>query len=467
MEGKVLKKIEKIVLVFLVFVMLATTGLSCTPSTSSTQQPEITLTMWGLFDNAEVWAPIIKDFQLENPNIKVNYVKKDYSEYEDKTVDALASGNGPDIWLIRNDSVYKHYQKLVSMPNGLLAQVQKTQGKTDEEIYKQTYAPVAAEDNIIDGKIYGIPMYIDTLALIYNNSIFQDKRRALEDSKQVAPNDQLLLVPPLTWEDIITYTKLLTKKDGTNITQAGIALGESNNVSNSADILYALMLQNGTKMVSDDKKSAAFNLSQAKTTGEPVYPGTQALEFFTSFSNPSKETYSWNNSMPNSYDMFKQGKLAMMFGYAYQVNQLKQEVPTLNFNAAPLPQIKGASTPVDYASYWTETVTKNSKNPDSAWRFIAYASSKGLSNYISTTKLPSPLKAVDSIVPKTTERNINYANTFSFQVNSAKDWFKGRYPRKVDQAFLDMINNVAVYNQPTQTAIDSAATKVTQLLQAE
>lgn len=467
MEGKVLKKIEKIILVCLVFVMIATTGLSCVPGTSSTQQPEITLTMWGLFDNAEVWAPIIKDFQIDNPNIKVNYVKKDYNEYEDKTVDALASGNGPDIWLIRNDSVYKHHQKLVAMPSGLLTQTQNTQGKTDEEVYKQTYAPVAAEDNIIDGKIYGIPMFIDTLALIYNTSLFQAERLALEDAKQVTSNDQTLLVPPLTWEDIITYTKLLTKKNGTNITQAGIALGNSNNVSNAADILYALMLQNGTKMVSDDKKSAAFNLSQSKTTGEPVYPGTQALEFFTSFSNPSKETYSWNNSMPNSYDTFKQGKLAMMIGYAYQVNQLKQEVPTLNFGVAPLPQIKGASTPVDYASYWTETVTKNSKNPDSAWRFIAYASGKGLNNYISTTKLPSPLKANDAIVPKITERNVNKANTFAFQVNSAQDWFKGRYPLKVDQTFLDMINNVAVYNQPSQTAIDSAATKVTQLLQAE
>lgn len=458
----------KKIFILLVLIVLTTTGLSCTPGGKTNQQPEITLTMWELFDNQEVWAPIIKDFQLDNPGVKINFVKKDYSEYEDKTVDALASGEGPDIWMIKNDSVYKHYKKLVPMPDGLMAEsTQNTQVKTNEEIYKQTYAPIAAEDNIIDGKIYGIPMFIDTLALIYNTTIFQDERRALEDAKKVASNDQLLLIPPLTWEDIIAYTKLLTKKDGTNITRAGIALGGANNIPNATDILYALMLQNGTKMVSDDKKSAAFNLSQTKTTGEPVYPGTQALEFYTSFSNPSKETYSWNNSMPNAYDAFKQSKLAMMIGYAYQVNQLKQDVPTLSFNVAPLPQIKGVNVPVDYASYWTQTVTKNCKNPDTAWRFIKYAASKGLTNYTNTTKLPSPLKANDSIVPKTTERNINNALTFSFQVNSAKDWFKGRYPRKVDQTFFDLINNVTVYSQPSQTSIDAAATHVTQLLQAE
>lgn len=424
--------------------------------------------MWGLFDDESVFTPIIEDFQRDNPTIKITYVKKDYADYEEKSVDAIASGEGPDIWLIRNDWVWKHYKKLIPMPDGQLAKNDSSnQTRSNEEIYKDTFAPIAATDNIIDGKIYGLPLSIDTLSLIYNKDIFKEERQKLLDEKKISQSDKTLSDPPSNWEEVISNVKLLTQKSGDNITRPGISLGTSNNIDRATDILYALMLQNNTNMVATDKKSATFNLPITKQTGEPVYPGTQALDFYTSFSNPQKETYSWNSSQGNAYDMFKQGKLAMMIDYDFQVNRLKQEVPNLNFDFAPLPQIKNVESPTDYASYWTESVTKNSKHPESAWQFIAYMGSRGLTNYLRASKRPSPLKPNASSIPKVSERVDHKSATFTFQVESAKDWFKGRYPIKVDQVFTELINNVSSRLVGSQAAIDTAANKVTILLQGE
>lgn len=449
----------------LVTLILSLTGLGCLPGQGEEEKKEeITLTIWRLFDDEEVFAPIIKDFQTDYKHVKINYVKKDYTEYEEKTVDALAADEGPDIWMVKNDWMPRHYKKLTPMPDGLLSE--KTQ-KSDLEIYKDTYAPVAANDSIIDDKIYGVPLSVDTLALLYNTDIFREERRNLEDQKKIGKEDKSLEDPPATWEEVIKYTKLLTKKEGDKISRAGIALGTANNVAQATDILYALMLQNNTSMISSDKKSATFNLSSVKQTGEPVYPGTQALDFYTSFANPKKETYSWNNSMPNSVEAFKQGKTAMIIDYAYQKNKIEQDTPNLNFQVAPLPQIKGVTEATDYASYWIETVTKKCQHPEMAWRFLTYAASRGLRDYTQATKRPSPLKVKPDRVPEVTKRVENKASTFDFQVNSAKSWYKGRYPKKVDQASYDMIENVIVHGQPLQTAIDTAAAQVTKLLQEE
>jgi len=451
----------------LLTLVLTTTGLSCLPSTN--QQSNVNKTkiiVWGVFDGNDVMDPIISQFQSVYKDIEVTYVKKDITEYEEKSVDALASQEGPDVWLIKNDWITRHYKKLVPMTDGLLSKDRNnTQNKSDLDLYTSTYVPVVSKDNIVDNKIYGFPLYVDTLALLYNLDIFQSTRKPLVDQRKMSVSDRTLVDPPATWEDVQAYTKLLTQKNGNDISRAGIALGTGANVDQATDILYALMLQNGTNMTASDHKSAAFNLSTSTQTGTPFYPGTNALDFYNSFANPAKDVYTWNNSLPNSVDAFKAGKVAMIIDYAFQANKIRQAVPTLNFDIGPLPQIKGAEQPVDYASYWTETVTKNSKSPDTAWQFVKFLSTTGVSRYSLATKLPSPLSADAFRQPKTTERTKYKSSTFQFQVHTAQSWNKGKYPQKVDTAFYTMIENVISFGQPLQTAMDTTASQVTKYLQ--
>ncbi|MCL5795700.1 MAG: extracellular solute-binding protein [Patescibacteria group bacterium] len=452
-----MKKFKALVLTLLaIFILTTFSGCSLFPGSQTASGPKQTITIWQLFDNKEVFDPIIQDYisnKKSEINVDVVYIKKDYNEYINETVNALAAGKGPDIWMIRNDWMPREYDKLKPMPDTLMT----------VEQYKQKYPDVAVNDNVIDGKIYGIPWSIDTLVLYYNTNIFQKTRDELINNKSLLSTDSALIDGPLDWEEFIKDIKLLTIKNGNTISRAGAALGTSKNVDRSEDILSALMLQNSTKMVSDDKKSATFNLPISKQSGEPYYAGTKALEFYTAFSNPTKEAYTWNDSMPNSVQAFIDGKVAMMINYGYIRDTLYNQAPTLKYDIAPLPQIKDATTAVDYASYWVETVTNNSKNPALAWDFINYVSKNKTQNYSQSTKRPLPFRPDTGFVPTTKDRVKQKNSVFLFQLTSAQDWYKGQYPQNVDTIFQQMITNV-VGGQPLQNTIDAAASDVTTLL---
>lgn len=47
------------------------------------------------------------------------------------------------------------------------------------------------------------------------------------------------------------------------------------------------------------------------------------LDFYTSFANPAKASFSWDQNLPNAFELFAQGKLAYFFGYNYHADELR------------------------------------------------------------------------------------------------------------------------------------------------
>jgi len=458
---------KKIIFGLIIFIIVSTTGVACncTSGDKKSKLPTIDLTIWGPLDSEEVFKPIIDNYILktrDEVNLSIEYVKKDYAEYEEETLNALAAGTGPDIWVIKNDSVYKHADKLEPMPEGFFKKSDKDT-RSDIKIYEDTFPLIAVEDNIVDSKVYGVPFSIDTLVVYYNQEHFSEARKYLykEGRKEEA---KLFNIHPNNWEEFLKISEILTQKnDAGKITRAGASLGTAKNVEHSTDILAALMIQNQTKMVSADRLTATFNLPVTKETGEPTYTGTQALNFYTSFANPNKENYMWNTSMPNSVDAFMQGKTSMMIHYGYVRKRLEQEAPTLKYKIGPFPQISVATQSSDFASYWTNAVTNNSQNPNEAWKFIKYIFNYKLNSYLSATKKPSSEKINNLLIPNTKERVKSGEDPLKYQTMTAKYWYRGKYPVKVANAFYQMLQDVIINKEPLQKAIDASASIVTEL----
>lgn len=414
--------------------------------------------MWG-FDDESIMDPTVKLYEALY-NVKVNYVKKDKNEYEQESLSAIAAGKGPDIWTIDHNWVYKHNDKLVAMPERLLEK-SKDDTRPDLKIYSDMFPTIVEKDNIIGDKIYGLPLSIDTLALYINKDIFEKKQSELimEGSKDA----DLFYLGPNNWDDFLKISKMLTQKEGNDIKIAGTALGTSQNVINSSDILELLMMQNKANMVSADNKTATFNLPITKQSGDTSYPGTSALEFYTSFSYPQKENYMWNESMPDSATAFLQGKVAMIFHYKSFAKRILQEAPNLNYKVSALPQIKGETNAIDYAKYDSLTVTNNSKNSDAAWQFIKYLYSES-SDYYSSTNSIKAQEFSALVIPQVQIRN-SHDIPFEFQQASAGYFFKGKFPEKIDNVFYQMIDYIVKNKEPYQKAIDKAAASATTLYQ--
>jgi ABC-type glycerol-3-phosphate transport system substrate-binding protein len=311
----------------------------------------VKLEVWGVFDDTDAYGSILADYRKINPYVtEITYKKLNVDTYKQDLLDALASGKGPDIFLIRNSWVPAFQDKIIAAPATF----------SDERGFRDAFVDVVASDFMgADKTIYGAPLSVDSLGLYYNKDLF---------------NAAGILTPPATWEDFTRDAALLTKVDSFgNITQSGAALGTAYNINRSTDVLSAMMLQSGVPFRSDSGNG--INLKN----------GESALSFYTQFANSQSASYTWNSRQHYSLDAFYEGQAAMMINYSWQEETLQHKNAKLNIGLAPLPQFT-QGTKSNYANYWgyvvaknkdfgpevKDTVTQDKLRIHEAWQFLKY-----------------------------------------------------------------------------------------------
>lgn len=435
---------------FLIFVILIVVLVLVDNRNQKNKNKENSLVFWNLDDDETAFKSIIEKFEEGNANIKITYVKKDQSEYLSSVLEKLAAGEGPDILALPHDWLPKYHNLLSPMPEGKISDSKRK--KSDTEIYKEIFADVAGKDNIIDGKIYGFPLSIDTLQLYYNPAIFDEAISEYRKTQSDAPDDlrKAFQNGPKNWDELAQIVPILTKKSGLEINRSAIALGSGTNIADAADILTLMMLQNGAKMTSDDQSTALFHTKENHLPefASVQYPGTKALEFYASFSNPKSPNYTWNEEMPEAVRAFAEGKTAMLIGYSSQASEIKRISPDFDFTTINVPQVKESAAPINYASYNTYAVRRDSASAALAWDFIIFATGKDSSSeYLEITKKTSAhLDRLSDDSP----------------VRTAQSWYKPD-PVKANNIFISLIREVSA-GQSAQTALDGAAAGITNLL---
>jgi multiple sugar transport system substrate-binding protein len=396
----------------------------------------VTLEFWSVFDDSEIYKPIIDAFQKQYPNVTINYYKKNINTYEDELIDALAAGRGPDIFSIHNTWLPKHIDKLAAAPETMITPSR----------YGEVFVDAAVQDFVSEGKVYAFPMSVDTLALFYNKDLF---------------NNAAIAEPPAYWTEFNSAVEKLTKRDEkNNILQAGAALGTARNINRSTDILTMLMLQSGAKMLSDDKTFATFSQPVSLENGDSFNPGQQAMLYYTSFADPTKKVYTWNQYQHYSVDSFVEGKAAMMLSYAYQIPLIRARAPHLNFEVALLPQISSRAQKITFPNYWAQAVSKSSQNQTAAWQFLAWLSSSD-SQKTYAQNAQKPVARRDLVDWQKSDADLG---VFAQQTLIAKSWWE-KDNLAIERIFADAIEAVAANSVSIGDALTQASQQVTLLLQ--
>ncbi len=453
---------KKFVAIFLAIIFVFTTGSACKITDKNVQkaiQP-ITINYWRVFDGQDNFKEIIDAYKALHPYVTINYRLLRYDEYESEILNALAEDRGPDIFSIHNTWLKKYQTKLAPMPPTTTMVYPTIVGSIKKEVVnelrttnslslkglKDSFADVVYNDVALDGKIYGLPLSVDTLAMYYNRNLL---------------NNAGIVQLPKYWnrDFLITANKLTRLDSRQGIIQSGVALGGAYNITRATDILAILMMQNGTTMLSDSD-AVTFNQITPANKMEGKNPGAEALQFYSDFANPAKESYTWNENLENSLDMFIAGNLAIMFGYSYDLATIKSRSPKLNFSVTNMPQIEGnPPTNINFANYWIEVVSNKSKYQNEAWDFVQFITkAEQVKSYLEKTKKPTALK---SLVPE--QINNDEIGIFASQVLTAKSWYKGNNPQVAEVALKEMI--LSVINNPSvkiQDIINIAASRVQQ-----
>jgi ABC-type glycerol-3-phosphate transport system substrate-binding protein len=293
----------------------------------------VPITMWGTVPS-EQFRDLIPSLNEQNKNtFTLAYVQKNPAVYESELINALASGTGPDIWLMSQDFILKDRDKIFPIPFESLS----------ERTFKDTFIS-EGELYLTDKDIVALPFIIDPMVLYWNRDLF-----ASAGISRV----------PKTWDEFVDFSQKLTVRDQAgNITQAGAALGEFKNIDHAEDIISCLILQTGNPIVN----RAELKSTLTESGNLPISPAESAVRFFTEFSDPVKTTYSWNRSLPSSKNSFIGGTLAIYFGYASEYKEIAEKNPHLNFDVAEIPQIKGGNLLVTFANIQGLAISKSSPN---------------------------------------------------------------------------------------------------------
>lgn len=410
------------------------------------------VTVWGTFDDARIQAVIRAAAETEDRLNGVTYVRKDATTYEADLVNALASGTGPDLFFLREDWALFDSAKTIHISPDEMSETQ----------FRSTFLDAATPFLAADGAM-GVPLVADPLLMYWNKDMFAAVG---------------FTSPPALWNDFATLGPKLTEQaDSGTLRKSAFALGEYENITNAKAILTLLILQAGGSVTVRDQ-GGRIQSGLAPQQGGTSQPALAALRFYTDFADPAKEQYSWNRSIPEARTAFAQGLVAVYFGYASESSLIKQANPNLNFAVAPVPQLRDASTPKNYARVYALAVPRTAKNPSGgktvAYIFAAPAVSQGFATVLgmasalrgvvtasasapaANTAQPGSLQAVLASAPKSTQDLVNS------QASIALSWLDPD-PQATAEIFRAMIGDTVSGALKAQDALSRADKSLNQI----
>jgi len=452
---------------------LSATGCGTTPVAST---KTVQIRVWRLGQAVDPLKTDIAAFQKQYKTATVTYFNKNNVDtYENAALRSMASKTGPDIWSIPDDWIGDESSVVAPVPDDFFKDPAATCPNTkDASVNPACLGAVAAAKALYPDGIYqqilsndgksllGVPTNADALHLYVNSDMLNTAYLEFRASQPkgtpdsvIAPVRVLLSQPPATWNDLVAQTKYLTVRSGTNITRSAIAMGSADNIPNSADILQLLMLQNNVPIVGSDRTRTLIEETVTTASGTTARPGQNALEFYTSFANPTKDTYTWNTSMPSALDAFGQGKVAMVIGYTNFGNQLKAKYPKSHPAVTSVPQVSLTNPAVNLISFSVETVARNADTLKGAFLFLGSYTDK-----ITTASLASDLKLRSPYTDVLMKKPDDY---FNQQVLTGQAIFK-KDRTAFDASFRQMITDVVQNGVTSSAAVDTGAQTLNGLL---
>jgi multiple sugar transport system substrate-binding protein len=403
-----------------------------------TAPPKVKMTIWGPLNERPAFDQMIAAYHLKRDNVEVSYEPQTPDTYYEKLVNAIAVGNAPDLVLIDNRSLPLQLDKLAPLYVGYVYPTMQQPIPFGLTEFKASFPTVAEQDLTEGTAIYSLPLFIDTLALIYNKNSFDQAGLA-----QV----------PVTWTDVQNYVPYLSKlNESGQIVRAAAAMGGTDdNVKNGIDLLSLILMQSGSEMTDEGRTRVTLAGPEGKA----------GFNFYLSFANAASSAYTWNNLQPYSLDSIASGRVAMLFGYRDDLLTIKKKSPFASLGVAPMPQPEGAQYAVNYAKYWGLAVPKSTTSTQGwAWDFIVQTAGDPtiMKAYTATTGRPPALRSVINEAQSDPEYGV-----FARQALTARSWYEPDAGR-VNRIMNNAVDAVLRGRTNSSDALQQAEDQINQLL---
>jgi len=393
-----------------------------------------TVVIWGTLPETEMQNALTAATQVETLLKNVSYKQKDSATFASDLSTAIATGVAPDLVLTSQEELFSLAKFIIPIPESTLPKSSFTNSFIEE-------GELFASPN----GYYGIPFLVDPLVLFSNRTILS--------SNGIAK-------PPSTWEALIGLVpNVAILTPSRQISRGLIALGSYDNVRNARGILSSLFIQTGIPISSYSSSGSLSSNLKSNASGDSSL-GEAVIGFYTQFADPSKVSYTWNSSLPDSRQKFLSGDLALYLGYASESRYFKEANPNLNFGVSSLPQPATATTKSAYGLVYAFMIPSGAKNASGAYKVAVLLTSAAEQNAAASATGLAPAVLSELVtVPSDPASAVAYAEALY-----SKGWMS---PSSIDtdSVFSSMINDVISGRSTLSTAIASAESSLSALLQ--
>lgn len=392
------------------------------------------VTIWGTIDR-QVMQDVIGRIRSTREGFNaVEYVEKDSRTYENELVNALAAGIGPDLFLLSENGVLTHQDKVTTIPYDSYS----------ERLFKDTFIE-EGELYLTSEGILGLPFLVDPMVMYWNRNMFSGKGIA---------------APPRYWDELFDFVPRVTERDqASNIVKSAVALGEFRNIRHAKKILTTLLMQASNPIVVRTGQELRSELSSS--LGFSTSPAEAALRFYTEFSNPVKSVYSWNRALPGSRESFAAGDLAIYFGLASEYQLLREANPNLNFDMAPMPQSRDADIQTTYGNMQALVIARGSDNASGAFSAaVVFTSRESAADVAEGIRLPPVRRDLLSAKPADAIGSVLYDAALM-----SRGWLDPN-PQETTVMFQRMVESAISGRETLQDAITTAHQELSNLLRA-
>ncbi|OON94059.1 MAG: sugar ABC transporter substrate-binding protein [Candidatus Epulonipiscium fishelsonii] len=305
---------------------------------SNPEDVTLSVSIWDTYQQPGL-QQILDDFTAKT-GIKTSLSVMSWNEYWTVLEAGAQGGKLPDVfWMHSNES--QRY-----MENDMLLDVTEQIAQSsiiDPENYPEDIWGLFTSDD----KYYAVPKDIDTIALWYNKTMFDEA--GLE-----YPNENW------TWDDMTEAARKLTKPDGS---QYGVGIRNDGGQMGYYNMIYS----NGGYVISEDKKKSGYDDPKS----------IEAMKILETWINEGLMPSLSTMSETNVEVLMQSAQIAMTIQGSWMLASYEESEYALeNLDVAELPMSDSTGERVSMFNGLGWTAAANGEHPDEAWQLLEYLGSK-------------------------------------------------------------------------------------------
>jgi len=312
--------------------LLLAAGASCRPA-GGRDEP---LRFWAMGREGEVVQELVRDFERENPGLRVRVQQIPWSAAHEKLLTAYVGGSMPDLAQLGNTWISEFAALRALEPLGpWLAR--------SAAVPAAEYFPGIWDTNVLGDQTYGVPWYVDTRVLFYRRDLlgragytavpttWEGWRAAMEATRRVAGRDKFAIFLPV----------------------------------NEWPPLMILGLQAGSPLLAEDGTRGAFSGPEFR----------RAFDYYVGLFRARLAPPISNTEISNLYQEFARSYFSMYITGPWNLGEFARRLPPelqQAWDTAPLPGPEGPG--LSMAGGSSLVVLKSSRRKPDAWRLLEFLS---------------------------------------------------------------------------------------------